>query len=252
MGGNTIVNFEGGVALGSVFGGGHNGSVGTHLVDVDNPNYGKMKHDVVDDPATPDVDESETHGHITLNITGGIIGNPYEHVEEPVGGNVFGGCEGSATSPLWKKLARAKQTEVHITGSPVIKGSVFGGPEQGTIVIDTIKDGSGDIVRLDGGNAHVLIEGGTIGSMFNTASAITGNDTTLHVGGSVFGGGKGVILADKDFSGIVMRNTTVDIQGGRIYYNIYGGGEMASVGLTRDSIASASGNHYHVPVMTIL
>jgi len=242
VGGNIDVNITGGTMLGSIYGGGRNGSVGTYLVDVTDPNYGKMQHDVEDNPET-DEDETQHHGHITVNISGGTIGNPCDTVEEPIGGNVFGGCMGLATSSLWNQIARAKQTEVNITGNPIIKGSVFGGSKEGSIKIDTILDGSNNIVRLDGGTTHVVVQGGTIGWMPRER---------VHVGGDVYGGGRGydsndANAANKRLSGIVERNTTVDISGGHILYNIYGGGEMASVGQTTD-VVTIEGKTGHVPV----
>jgi len=241
VGGNIDVNITGGTMLGSIYGGGRNGSVGTHLVDkfieneqgqtILNPVYGTMQHD----------DETKTHGHIAVNISGGTIGNPYETIEEPIGGNVFGGCMGLATSSLWNQIARAKQTEVNITGNPIIKGSVFGGSKEGSIVMDVFTDTNGN-EHSDGGNTHVVVSGGTIGWM---------PQERVHVGGDVYGGGRGydsndANAADKRLSGIVERNTTVDISGGQILYNIYGGGEMASVGLTTD--VTTNDKIYHVPV----
>ena len=74
---------------------------------------------MLDDPNTP-----ETHGHITVNITGGTIGNDYEQGESTVGGNVFGACLGTTEGDIWKRLGRAKQTEVTIEGNPFMKSCI--------------------------------------------------------------------------------------------------------------------------------
>ena len=87
-----------------------------------------------------------------------------------------------------------------------IRGSVFGGGDNGHVR----------------GNTQVVIENGRIGTL-------TGN-----VNGDVFGGGSGVGRSyDGNFSedaGKVYGNTYVNINGGWILHNVYGGGNMAGVG----------------------
>ena len=82
--GDVVVNIEGGTMKGSVYGGGRLASVGTYFAMVDHANYGKMQADAVDDPATTEVNEAESHGHIKVNLNGGTIHQ-----------NVYGGSMGT-------------------------------------------------------------------------------------------------------------------------------------------------------------
>lgn len=82
--GDVVVNIEGGTMKGSVYGGGRLASVGTYFAMADNENYGKMQADVADDPATTEVNEAKSHGHIIVNLNGGIIHQ-----------NVYGGSMGT-------------------------------------------------------------------------------------------------------------------------------------------------------------
>ena len=233
--GNVTVDIQGGTMLGSIYGGGRLASVGTHLVDVNDGNYGKMQ-------------ENEEHGFITVNVSGGTIGNNYEfvyvdpntdinntwrannhlphtefddnkRVSHTKGGNVFGGPMGrlekiasTEKNPLWSRLGMAKQTKVNISGSAMVKGSVYGGGELGTLT----------------DNAEVTVSGGTIGTPIKN-----GNDTLFYYG-SVYGGGYGSDRLDiehvVDSAGRVFGNTTVYLKDtGEVRNNIYGGGDLASV-----------------------
>lgn len=235
--GNVTVDIQGGTMLGSIYGGGRLASVGTHLVDVNDGdgNYGKMQ-------------ENEEHGFITVNVSGGTIGNNYEfvyvdpntkidstwrannhlphtefddnkRVSHTKGGNVFGGPMGrlekiasTEKNPLWSRLGMAKQTKVNISGSAMVKGSVYGGSELGTLT----------------GNAEVTVSGGTIGTPIKN-----GNDIKFYYG-SVYGGGYGSDRLDienvVDSAGRVFGNTTVNLtDNGEVRNNIYGGGDLASV-----------------------
>ena len=78
IGGNTLVEIQDGRILGSVFGGGNNGTVGLYLVPDTNDNYGKMQ------PGTD-------HGYTKVNVSGGTIGHEVTSVLEEdlrTGGNV--------------------------------------------------------------------------------------------------------------------------------------------------------------------
>ena len=84
VGGSVSLSIEGGHMLGSVYGGGRIASVGTFFAMATDPRYGKMQDDVDDDEATTEIDESVTHGHLTVNLLGGTIEQ-----------NVYGGCMGT-------------------------------------------------------------------------------------------------------------------------------------------------------------
>lgn len=198
--GNVTMNIQGGTMLGSIYGGGRLGSVGTYLVPHDHANYGQEipdGYEQVIGADNPDVvAEGVTHGNITINISGGTIGNNYEYVPNPSaadkskmpltsfdyrnrltytkGGNVFAGgmgrlygLDGSTLLPHWAGMAKAKNTVLNITGGTIMS-NVYGGAEMGTLA----------------GNATIHVTGGTIGTTIGTGDA-------AYRYGSVFGGGKG-------------------------------------------------------------
>ena len=224
VGGNVELNIGGGTMLGSIYGGGRLASVGTYFVGPDDDNYGQMQPDEGD----------ETHGHIAINITGGTIGNDYEakyhrgindHGQvHTTGGNVYGGSmgrlellDGTTTNPLWPNLAKAKATTVSISGdNTIVKGSVFGGSELGTLTEE----------------ASVIVEGGTIWrSVFG--GGFGSDDITKKAPLQVNGSNK---VTPMQRAGQIEGNTSVAISGGWVKKNVYGGGGLASTGIVTDSI----------------
>ena len=203
VGGNVTLNISGGNILGSVYGGGRLASVGTYLVPLDHANYGKL---------IPD-DGDDKHGHITINISGGTIGNDKEYIYNPTaeqkaaipnttfdyqnhlqyakGGNVFTAgmgrlyaLDGKTVLSSWQKLGQCKQTVLNMTGGTV-KSSVYGGGEIGIVAQ----------------NATLNINGGTVG----TKVVDSGDATKYYNFGSVFGGGKG---STDNIEGISAAGTT--------------------------------------------
>ena len=210
--GNVQIDIKDGTMLGSIYGGGRLGSVGTYLVPptlsdgtTPNPKYGQQipdgKQQIVGgaDNYEPTDAPGVNHGHITINISGGTIGNDHEytyyapgatidkvadnipltefdyrnHVLYTKGGNVFAGCMGRLDGldgnllPHWKDMAKAKTTTLTITGGQ-IKSNVYGGGELGTL----------------SGGATISITGGSVGTKVGTGE-------TAYYYGSVYGGGKG-------------------------------------------------------------
>ena len=219
VGGDITVNISSGRLLGSVYGGGRLASVGTDLCFPNEACYGVMSDDA-------------NRGNITVNITGGTIGNDdaddYNQAHSR-GGNVYGGSMGRLTKldgtmvlPLWHKLGQAKSTTVTINGDSWVKGNVYGGSELGTV--------TEDIQVNISGNA-------TIGRK-------AASTTTSH--GNVYGGGVGyaeLTAAEKTqvgnaatsdsiptFAGLTGGTIQVNISGGAVNNNVYGAGELASVG----------------------
>lgn len=231
--GNVTVDIQGGTMLGSIYGGGRLASVGTHLVDTNDSRYGKIQ-------------DGEKYGHITINISGGTIGNKNEYIYvapdttidaswralhnlpltefdenkrlyHTKSGNVYGGCMGRMTlldgslNPKWTQLAKAKETRVNVWGNAVIKGSVYGGGEMGTVIENTV----------------VTVSGGTIGSIIGTG------ENTYHYG-SIFGGGYGSdklnVTSAVDTAGLVMGTTIVYLKDtAKVRRNVFGGGDLATV-----------------------
>jgi hypothetical protein len=82
IGGSVTMNIKGGTMLGSIYGGGRLGSVGYGLYLVDEvvgeeKPYGVLRPDGVDDNGNPV--EGFKRGYITINISGGTIGNEHEY-----------------------------------------------------------------------------------------------------------------------------------------------------------------------------
>ena len=245
VGGNVNVHIKGGTMLGSIYGGGRLASVGTHFSRPDDPNCGQFQ----DGPA---------HGKIIVNISGGTIGNPHEYVYSPdpsdpnkkleatIGGNVFAGCMGRINllngdvNPRWPSLGKAKETVLNISEEnslvpTIIKSSVYGGGQFGTV-----RD-----------NATVSISGGTIGTDVKHPDYNT-NQKHYHFG-SVYGAGfgskdmrfegdyandstaNGLYKRPVEIAGRVYGNTFVNISGGQVLENVFGGGELASVGMVKDN-----------------
>ncbi len=260
IGGNVEVNIKNGKILGSIYGGGRLASVGTQFTAPDDPNYGNFLEDETGANA-------KTYGHVTVNISGGTIGNNGTNINvkgdadgKIVSGNVFGGSMGrltlldGTTNPIWPRMAQVKTTAVNISGTAHIKRNVYGGGEYGTVR----------------NNAYVTI-GGTKTADANANGVVTiakDNNCTAIVGRDVYGGGYGsedyttkTLITVKEpksnatppysaddyienkylftpmiFAGCVGQNTYVNIVGGRVKKSVYGGGEMASVGIIDSSV----------------
>ena len=249
VGGNTTVTINGGKMLGSVYGGGRMASVGVNFASAQDASSGQF---------TEDTNEN-TYGHVTINITGGTIGNSTETATEDghtKGGNVFGGGMGSLTkldgttpNTLWTKMAQVKTSSVNITGASThIKSNVYGGAEYGTtrdracVTIGGIRNESTGaitpVITAAGTptiNGHVY--GGGYGSTNNAAtynSDIVAGETTTYR------------FTPMQYAGIVGGETVVNIVGNsHVKGNVFGGGEMASVGVIDYSV-DGSGNYINV------
>ena len=208
MFGDTYVTISGGHILHNVYGGGAIASVGTYnLSGSGDPYLG--------------------HGKSTVTVTGGTIGYNGDN-----NGMVFGSCRGEIDSigAFLDSLSFSAYTEVNIgkvgEAGPTIKGSVYGGGENGHVYIQSL----------------VNVNSGTIGFSeleYDTTNA-TERDRLFPYRGNVYGGGCGTDKFDTDddgvgdtynpMSGIVYGDAVVNINGGYISRNVYGAGAMASVG----------------------
>ena len=247
VGGNVEVNIMNGQIFGSVYGGGRLASVGTMFefpTDENgdtNPAYGQFKED----------SGGNTYGHVTINISGGTIGRVFtgtlpEGAEHS--GNVFGGSMGrlelldGTRNPIWPKMAQVKETNVNIYGSAVVRRNVYGGGELGTVrdnayvTIGGYKtanaDSNGDVaVTKSLGSSGPIVRrdvyGGGYGSEDRNYTIFTvnelENDNNYHSHTYAF--------TPMQFAGCVGKNTFVNIVGGYIRKSLYGGGELASVGV---------------------
>ncbi len=253
-----------------------------------------------------------SHGHVTINISGGTIGNDRESIEPdfnkenniPVsitqtnikkwteddwktwkdhhnipntefelydsvkvgdtytykyhakhtkGGNVFGGSMGRLnllngnTNPIWPKMAQVKTTAVNIYGEAVIKRSVYGGGELGTVrdnayvtiggikKADVDENGVVNIEKQGGGTVNWDVFGGGYGSEDDDTRTIF-SVKELKDGVTVPTGPEdyephSYAFTPMQFAGGVGKNTYVHICGGYVKKSVYGGGEMASAGI---------------------
>jgi len=241
--GNTNINIsESPTILHNVYGGGAFGSVGTFTA-----------YDAQGFPTAL----TENTGTANVTITGGTIGSNGKE-----NGMVFGSSRGSEGDPesdeYVDKIAWVGNTNVVIgtlnaesNESPWIKGSVYGGGENG----HNYKD------------AHVTVHSGTIGiaegsgitddggTPNDESDDITWSGARYPYRGNVYGAGCGTDTYNKsehkyfDFhAGIVQGNTQIDIDGGHVVHNVYGGGAMGSVGTFTLADATYHAAHPEVPV----
>ena len=230
VGQNVVVNISDGTMLGSLYGGGRLASVGTDFANVnDVAHYGHFEEDT----------DEKTYGHVKVNISGGTIGNVNASGEgAKYSGNVFGGSMGRLTlldgsiAKMWPQLGQVKTTEINITGSAVITRNVYGGGELGTvrdssyITIGGTRNADGTISPQDEDEGIPVIGrdlyGGGYGSNDNSPASqafIEPDGTTIYR------------YTPMQWSGLVGQGTHINILGGRVKKSVYGGGEMASVGV---------------------
>lgn len=267
--GNTYVEMSGGHVVHNVLGGGYMASVGkgnysSGADDYFPTGYGETiagnlwTTAYAPDPEKPasdpvNVKDNAWHflnsGKTYVNIKGGIVGS-LDIWDGLPSGNVFGGSRGLAAPNIALPTIEqcpvfyngyVNETHIHIYDSigvaaPRIYGSVYGGGQDGH-------------VRRD---AHVVIDGGEIGLPFTSenqtelGTSDPDNAQWLHRG-NVYGAGSGIGQYAFDFNyngdteddgetgysssaGSVTRFTQVDINGGTVHRNVYGGGSMGSVG----------------------
>ena len=224
VGVNATVTINGGNVYHNVYGGGAIGSVGT---------YTRYTDDSGSDPVPAALKEfipiaspkacADGTGTATVTITGGQIGiNGWDN------GMVNGSGRGDVSKPgadgfdQYDRMAWVKETVVTIgnVGSestytapqPQIKGSVYGGGENGH----------------NFANATVHLYSGTVGT----------DASTSYDNGNVYGSGCGTDTYTGDDSkshhsptaGFVRGSSSVNIHGGMVLNSVYGGGSMASIG----------------------
>lgn len=231
--GNTNVTINNGTIYHNIYGGGAYGSVGTFTYD----NTGEH-------PTGMPTACVEHTGSATVTILGGTIGTTGNN-----NGMIFGSSRGDVDAPgsIQDKLAWVHDTHVIIGGAnanPQIKGSVYGGGENGHTFDDAeVFVHSGTIGILEGtpvGNDEETPE--------NNSEDVTYSGVAFPYRGNVYGGGCGTDLyytnptgvanpydgkgdAYNPLGGIVYGNASVTIDGGQVAHNVYGAGSMGSVGM---------------------
>jgi len=176
----------------------------------------------------PYTNGSTTEGGTTeIDISGSaVIGTPVtESVTTGEGesaqtnytfGSVFGGGMGSESdTSAEEKIGGRVAGSTKITMSAgAVKGSVYGG---------------GELAIVQG--SHTTSDSKTVGTEINISGGTIGYNQDGFGGatmGNVYGGGKGSLGTKQ--AGLIKSNTLINISGGNIYHNIYGGGAFGSVG----------------------
>ena len=229
--GNTTLNI-GTVAqdlgvniVGNIYGGGQKGDV-TGNTEV---NLCAIKND----NGTPNDPSDDTYTVATLSAAGVTID-----------GNVFGAGQGDEDN--YKSAVVKGNSTVNMANGAVL-GNIYGGGELSSVGDFTYNDDADVLYVITGckentGTATVNIMGGTVG----TSSDYTYTDgttltTTPH--GNVFAGSKGELkksdntYLDNWLKFARVKNTVLNVSGGTIMSNIYGGGEIGLVGYKNSSNA---------------
>ncbi len=248
--GNSRVDIHGGLVRRNVYGGGSIATVGTKK---QKPDTAQGEHydpygNVVD--ADGNILFNLNTGTATVNIDGGQIGidggynngADYNHLLE--NGHVFGSGRGiaGAQASEYIDLSYTVYTDVIIGGTAYVTGSVFGSGENGHVRKNTkvtINPGTGTrtntVTREEENNP-------VIGYPLYATDMVEDPTTPLLVyRGNVYGGGRGIDHVDantlSETAGIVFGYTEVEVNGGTVRHNVYGGGSMASVGGTYSSLS---------------
>ena len=267
IGGNATVRVLGGHIFGSVFGGGRNGSVGTYLVPENYTGlYGEMQAGNPNEHGLINVyiGGEGQDGNV-------FIGHQSTSDHDRVGGNVYGGGKGVVENPLINSIAfefaRVRETHVNVAQAEgkqtFIEGSVFGSGEDGHIMGDTYVTVSGGQIggkHWVGSDAtpelcddvfHGNVYGGGRGLDTYKDVAVDSNGKPVYdengqpvyvpltdpeTGAPLYDSDGNLIYKDNysATAGLVYGNTNVTITGGRVCRNVFGGGNLASVGIPKD------------------
>ena len=231
--GNVTVNIKDNVKiLGSVFGGGRLAAVGTYLAEENSTDYGAMQ-------------EGTAHGNVTVNITGGTIGNQNAMSSHEYSvGDVFGGSKGILMGDWNKdqKLGLVKNTTVNISevdgATTTIYGNVYGGGEiasvgsyeYATAADTTTYNATHKTEPMDVGDVKSLAEAGSGVATINIDGGTIGQNSLSDTHGLVFGGCLG--RAGTGYSGYsYVDKSFVTLNGAdaHVYGSVFGGGENGHV-----------------------
>lgn len=203
------------------------------------------------------------------NNLGGVTNNPNIEINSGTIENIFGGGNQAAVPTTNIKINDGNiqniygggnqatvenDTNVEVLGG-VIGNNVYGGGNEGTVTGNTsvnIKDaiilgsayaGGNGATAICYGNANIIIQGDTIIGSENeeiSTQAETNEDEDEEENviplpkGSVFGGGNAAATGDEETNN---STSTVNIVGGTIYGNVYGGANTSVVyGYTKVNI----------------
>ena len=262
--GNANVTIDGGHVIHNVYGGGSMGSVGTFTFDADANN-------TIQDGMP--ISCAEGTGKCTIEISGGMIGTTGMRMKAGGGpddyGHVFGAGRGETKDtdkyPNVEISSYNNETDLTISGTALVMGSVYGGSESGHVLTDTkVTIAGGQIGCGEGktkaytaeeweaGSAETLkptnhwdyVDDGAPYDQYADEQGNYANNVSAEGGlkqatdghtfyGNVFGGGSGYYPYAQGkwlfTAGRVGGNAQVIITGGHILNNVYGGCEMSDV-----------------------
>ena len=252
--GNVTVTIQDNAKLlGSVFGGGRLAAVGTYLAEAtDTDHYGILQ-------------TGDAHGNVTINITGGTIGNKDRISTSQYSiGDVFGGSKGAILDD-WQKnqaLGLVKNTTVNIseaTGTTTIYGNVYGGGEIASVGSYTYANATQAAEysaahapeQMNAGDVYAMRDENTGLAVINITGGTIGQNSLSDTKGSVFGGCLG--KSGTEYSGYsFVKTAQVTLNGGTVYGSVFGGGEnghvykdtdvkiiSGTVGIPLDNVADA-------------
>ena len=270
--GNSSVTIEGNAKVGmNVYGGGQIATVGKYWVSK------FSEHPDIEPPSGfPDGMPYMTRdgGLCTVTIQGyAQIGPDGEATATETAGHVFGA--GKGVTPNYQEgvshrmdnnnlpdvfpsadkyyefletLALASLTSLTIDGHATIKGSVYGGSENGFVQDDTnVEINNNLMIGTPGTTAYGKIYGGGKGYAGFAAAGRVGRSTIVNVNngtmhGSVYGGGE---------LGIVKGAVIVNINGGEIKKDVYGGGALANTNTNNWNGSALSETYVEVSGLTV-
>ena len=238
VGGNTSVTIDGGRIKGSVYGGGR-----LALTGVDQTGDPSFREAVPNDTKY----DSVSHGFATVSVGGnaviGMGANDNEAITALASdysvGDIFGSGRGDVDYYNSVLAGRVANTSVTVSGSPTVYGAVFGGGEMAGVGYWT--DAAGHPFVPQTGTSHVNVSGGTFGTTYEYSTAylaapgdwtvVTDGKLTHACTGNIVGGSQGDVDKTKPhwISMGRSRQTFVNISGGTIMGNVYGGAEQGVV-----------------------
>lgn len=209
--GNTTVTISGGNVYHNVYGGGALGSVGNFTFDA----------------VTNTTSCAANTGTTEVTITGGQIGiNGYDN------GMVNGSSRGAEGHPHDTNIDRVAWVNNSIVkigtegqgttlDSPIVKGSIYGGGENGhnyaTTQVDIYSGTVGNTDATGSSYEHGNVYGAGCGT--DTYTYDLNNNGTIEPASETF---------YNPIAGIVYGTATVNVKGGKIVRNVYGGGALGS------------------------
>ena len=237
---SATINYTGGT-VGTIFGGSNSsGDITTTTVNV------ATDSNIEDVISTPNMDvyggnnaggkvqtTNVNLGKITCNnVYGGgnqaIVGRTNVNaVSTTTVNNLYGGGNAAGVTKINEQSTIDPNTNVVLDGGTV-KGNLFGGGNEGIVSNNTnvyIHNGKVEGNAYAGGNGASAIVYNNSNITVDGNSVIGTATTTAPSGGCVFGSGNAASTGEDGEDS----NSTVNIAGGHIYGNVYGGAKMSTV-----------------------